>query len=156
MRWVTFDPYFKWNKSVRYENFFLRDYFSPGVIKPQCIEWSRPQKRMELQMIVHMNIQHGYSMKHNLFAIHTITCEHWKFYYENLISPLVIHNQMWYVTKDYNYIREAMSPPPPPHPRHPPPTPQPPTPPHPRPHMQPQFKLTSAASSSATHSTAHI
>ena len=111
MHWATFDPYFKWNKSVRYENFFLRNYFSSGVIKPQCIEWSRPQKRMELQMIVYMNIQYGYSTKHNLFAIHAITCEHWKFHYENLMSPLVIHNQMWYVTKDYNYISEAMSPP---------------------------------------------
>ena len=76
-------------------------YFSPGLIKNQCTEWNVPLESMD----VRVTLLRRYSVL--IFfeipcvsTIHTFAYKHLKFHFKNLVSPLVIHNQVWYVTRD--------------------------------------------------------
>ena len=71
--------------------FPLRDH-SPvgGDIKEECTEWNKPL----VVVFRKYSLMVFFKMRHEI-TIHVVKGRHLKFHDENIISPLVIHSQIW-------------------------------------------------------------
>ena len=72
-----------------------RDHFLPWVNKDHCNE-----RNISLAVVLRKYSMLMLFKTLYITTIYSVTCRHIQFHYENLISHLIMHNEIWQVSRD--------------------------------------------------------